>query len=105
MEPKILLNLWQVGGPVFTSSEDAAIYLIRFGDKAALIDAGCGNGHDLLKINISECIPEKVPIEYLSSPTAILTIQAEPKPSEKNTVVKLLPMLLMPFTWKRGIVK
>ena len=65
MEPEILSNLWQVGGPVFTSSEDAAIYLIRFGDKAAFIDAGCGSGHDLLKSNISECIPDKVPIEYL----------------------------------------
>ncbi len=65
MEPKILSNLWQVGGSVFTSSEDAAIYLIRFGDKAALIDAGCGTSHDLLKSNISECIPEEVEIEYL----------------------------------------
>jgi glyoxylase-like metal-dependent hydrolase (beta-lactamase superfamily II) len=65
MEPKILKNLWQVGGAGFSSSEDAAIYLIRFGDKAALVDAGCGNGHDLLKINISECIPENVEIEYL----------------------------------------
>lgn len=65
MEPKILSNIWQVGGAGFSSPEDAAIYLIRFGDKAALIDAGCGTGHDLLKVNISECIPENVPIEYL----------------------------------------
>jgi glyoxylase-like metal-dependent hydrolase (beta-lactamase superfamily II) len=65
MEPMIIENLWQVGGAGFTSPEDAAIYLIRFGDKAALVDAGCGNGHDLLKINISECIPKNVEIEYL----------------------------------------
>ena len=45
--------------------EDAAIYLARFEDKAALIDAGCGNGHDLLRSNISRCIPENVEIEYL----------------------------------------
>ena len=51
MDPKILSDLWQVGGAGFTSAEDAAIYLVRFGDKAALIDAGCGNGHDLLKSN------------------------------------------------------
>jgi hypothetical protein len=49
MEPKILPNLWQVGGAGFSSPEDAAIYLVRFGDKATLVDAGCGNGHDLLK--------------------------------------------------------
>jgi hypothetical protein len=24
-------NLWQVGGPEYTSPEDAAVYLIRFG--------------------------------------------------------------------------
>jgi glyoxylase-like metal-dependent hydrolase (beta-lactamase superfamily II) len=65
MEPKILENLWQVGGAGFTSPEDAAIYLVRFGDKAALVDAGCGNGHDLLKSNISQCVPENVGIEYL----------------------------------------
>jgi glyoxylase-like metal-dependent hydrolase (beta-lactamase superfamily II) len=65
MEPKILENLWQVGGAGFTSPEDAAIYLVRFGSKVAIIDAGCGNGYDLLKSNISECIPENVEIEYL----------------------------------------
>ena len=65
METKILENLWQVGGAGFTSPEDAAIYLLRFKDKAALIDAGCGNGHDLLKSNISRFIPENVEIEYL----------------------------------------
>ena len=65
MEPEILPNLWQVGGPGFSSPEDAAIYLVRFGNKAALIDAGCGNGHDLLKANISRCVPKSVKIEYL----------------------------------------
>ena len=65
MAPKILPNLWQVGGAGFSSPEDAAIYLVRFGNKAALVDAGCGNGHDLLKSNISSCIPETVAIEYL----------------------------------------
>jgi len=65
MEPRILSNLWQVGGPGFSSPEDAAIYLVRFGDKGALIDAGCGNGHEALTSNISRCIPETVAIEYL----------------------------------------
>ena len=35
---KIMENLWQVGGAEYTSVEDAAIYLIRLGEKAALID-------------------------------------------------------------------
>ena len=65
MKPEILSNLWQVGGPGYTFPEDAAIYLIRLGDKAVLIDAGCGSGHDLLKINVEECLPKSVPIEYL----------------------------------------
>ena len=65
MEAKILLDLWQVGGAGFTSPDDAAIYLVRFGDKAVLIDAGCGNGHEALKANVSSCLPETTRIEYL----------------------------------------
>ena len=62
---EILKNLWQVGGAEFTSVEDAAIYLIRFGKKAALIDAGGGSGHDNLVTNISEVLPPGTEIEYL----------------------------------------
>ena len=62
---KIMDNLWQVGGAEFTSVEDAAIYLIRFGAKAALIDAGGGSGHDNLVTNISEVLPPGTEIEYL----------------------------------------
>ncbi len=62
---EILKNLWQVGGAEFTSVEDAAIYLIRFGAKAALIDAGGGSGHDNLVTNISEVLPPRTEIEYL----------------------------------------
>ena len=62
---EIMQNLWQVGGAEFTSVEDAAIYLIRFGDKAALIDAGCGSAHNDLINNISEVLPSDVEIEYL----------------------------------------
>ena len=58
-------NLWQVGGAEYTSVEDAAIYLIRFGEKAALIDAGCGGAHDTLVSNISDVLPSQVQIEYL----------------------------------------
>jgi glyoxylase-like metal-dependent hydrolase (beta-lactamase superfamily II) len=62
---QIMENLWQVGGAEFTSVEDAAIYLIRFGNKAALIDAGCGSAHSHLVNNISEVLPSDVEIEYL----------------------------------------
>jgi glyoxylase-like metal-dependent hydrolase (beta-lactamase superfamily II) len=62
---KILENLWQVGGAEYTSVEDAAIYLIRFGSKAAIIDAGCGGAHYQLARNISEVLPPEVEVEYL----------------------------------------
>ena len=62
---EIIENLWQVGGAEYTSVEDAAIYLVRFGDKAALIDAGCGGAHDHLVSNISEILPSNVEIEFL----------------------------------------
>ena len=62
---EITENLWQVGGAEYTSVEDAAIYLIRFGEKAALIDAGCGDAHDNLVSNISDVLPYEVEIEYL----------------------------------------
>ena len=62
---KIVENLWQVGGAEYTTVEDAAAYLLRFGDKAALIDAGCGNANDMMIENISEALPPNVAIEYL----------------------------------------
>ncbi len=62
---EIMENLWQVGGAEYTSVEDAAIYLIRFGKKAALIDAGCGGAHRALAANISEVLPPDIEIEYL----------------------------------------
>ena len=62
---EIMENLWQVGGAEYTSVEDAAIYLIRLGKKAALIDAGCGGAHNHLVNNIAEVLPSDVEIEYL----------------------------------------
>ena len=62
---KILDNLWQVGGAEYTTVEDAAVYLVRFGDKAVLIDAGCGSDHDMLISNISEVLSPEIEIEYL----------------------------------------
>ena len=62
---KILDNLWQVGGAEYTTVEDAAAYLVCFGEKAALIDAGCGNDREALFDNISEVLPPEAEIEYL----------------------------------------
>ena len=62
---KIIENLWQVGGGHLTAPEDAAIYLIRFGEQALLIDSGCGGNHHQLVDNISAALPEAVAITYL----------------------------------------
>jgi glyoxylase-like metal-dependent hydrolase (beta-lactamase superfamily II) len=65
MTKRIRDNLWQVGGGGMTDPGDAAVYLIRFGDKAALIDAGTGQGHSRLVGNIAECLRPGERLEYL----------------------------------------
>jgi glyoxylase-like metal-dependent hydrolase (beta-lactamase superfamily II) len=62
---KIKNNLWQVGGSGLTDPADAAIYLVRFGDKAALVDAGTGREQRRLRQNIAECLDPNVQLEYL----------------------------------------
>jgi len=62
---KIKHNLWQVGGWGLTDPSDAAVYLVRFGDKAALIDSGSGRNHPQLTRNIAECLQSPVQLEYL----------------------------------------
>jgi glyoxylase-like metal-dependent hydrolase (beta-lactamase superfamily II) len=62
---KIRNNLWQVGGTGLTHPSDAAVYLVRFGDKAALIDAGSGGNHPQLIKNIAECLESNVQLEYI----------------------------------------
>lgn len=58
-------NLWQVGGRGLTNASDAACYLIRFGDKAALVDAGTGRESDRLSRNIAKCLGPDAKLEYL----------------------------------------
>jgi glyoxylase-like metal-dependent hydrolase (beta-lactamase superfamily II) len=58
MHKSILKNLWQVGGDRLTASSDAAIYLIRCGEQAALVDAGCGGAHEDLVANINGCLQD-----------------------------------------------
>jgi glyoxylase-like metal-dependent hydrolase (beta-lactamase superfamily II) len=62
---EIVKNLWQVGGGDLTAPEDAAIYLVRLGKQAALIDAGGGIAHNRLIENIAAVLPEDVQIAYL----------------------------------------
>ncbi len=65
MITRIKNNLWQVGGSGLTDPADAAVYLVRFGDKAALIDAGNGRDHQQLTKNIAHCLEPNVQLEYL----------------------------------------
>ncbi|MGE5257523.1 MAG: MBL fold metallo-hydrolase [Hyphomicrobiales bacterium] len=58
-------NVWQVGGSGLTAPEDAAIYLVRFGHAAALIDAGCGGGVQKLCTQVARAIPKDVTITHL----------------------------------------
>lgn len=62
---QITKEVWQVGGDSLTAPEDAAIYLICFGEQAALIDAGTGKGHEKLISNIEKCGVNASQIEYL----------------------------------------
>jgi glyoxylase-like metal-dependent hydrolase (beta-lactamase superfamily II) len=62
---KITNEIFQVGGSGITSPEDGAIYLIIFGDEAALVDAGCGNEPERLFMNIQQCGVMPTQIKYL----------------------------------------
>ncbi|MDZ7582755.1 MAG: MBL fold metallo-hydrolase [Deltaproteobacteria bacterium] len=62
---KIIDDLWQVGGEGLTAPGDAAVYLVRFGQQAALIDAGCGPGHQQLVKNVSDCMPPGTEVAWL----------------------------------------
>ncbi|MFH0959983.1 MAG: MBL fold metallo-hydrolase, partial [Pseudomonadota bacterium] len=65
MSVRIRDNLWQVGGRGLTDPSDAASYLVRFGDTAALIDAGSGRGQAQLRKNIAECLEPRGQLVYL----------------------------------------
>jgi glyoxylase-like metal-dependent hydrolase (beta-lactamase superfamily II) len=54
-----------VGGMGLTDPIDAAAYLVRFGEKAALVDAGSGRDQRQLTRNIVECLKPDGRLEYL----------------------------------------
>lgn len=62
---RILENLWQVAGEGITDPADAAAYLVRFGDTAALIDAGTGIARRQVQASISDCLSDAVPLAFL----------------------------------------
>ncbi|MEI6558950.1 MAG: MBL fold metallo-hydrolase [Rhodospirillaceae bacterium] len=55
-------EIWQVGGRGLTAPDDAAVYLIDFGGRAALVDSGCGRSLDRLLSNVGEAgvTPERI---------------------------------------------
>ncbi len=48
-----------------TDPSDAGVYLVRFGDKAALIDAGSGRDHEQIVRNIAKCLESSAQLEYI----------------------------------------
>ena len=62
---EITSEIFQVGGAHLTSPEDAAIYLIKFGQESALVDAGCGGAAKKLLANIKQCGVKPQLIKYL----------------------------------------
>ena len=62
---KVTDEIFQVGGGTLTAPGDAAIYLIKFGGEAALVDAGCGHSTEKLFRNIEACGVDPGDIQYL----------------------------------------
>jgi glyoxylase-like metal-dependent hydrolase (beta-lactamase superfamily II) len=62
---EITSEIFEVGGGVLTAPEDAAIYLIKFGQESALVDAGCGLATEKLFANIRKCGVDPLLIKYL----------------------------------------
>ena len=65
MSVEITSEIFQVGGGPLTSAEDAAIYLVRFGEESALVDAGCGNDTERLLKNIRKAGTDPARLKYL----------------------------------------
>jgi glyoxylase-like metal-dependent hydrolase (beta-lactamase superfamily II) len=65
MVTRITDEIFQVGGGGLTSHEDASIYLVHFGEEAALVDAGCGKATERLLMNMLSCGVKPAEIRYL----------------------------------------
>ena len=62
---EITSEIFEVGGSALTSPEDASIYLVKFGQESALVDAGCGGATKRLFANITRCGTDPQKIKYL----------------------------------------
>jgi len=62
---KITSEIFQIGGSGFTSSEDAAVYLICVKGCVAVVDAGCGRAADKLLKNMENAEIEAQRFQYL----------------------------------------
>lgn len=62
---KITSDIYQVGGPGLSHSSDAALYLIKSGDEAALVDAGTGKGINRIIENIKKTGSDLPSIKYI----------------------------------------
>jgi glyoxylase-like metal-dependent hydrolase (beta-lactamase superfamily II) len=58
-------EIHQVGGGRLTAPEDAAVYLINFNGRAALVDAGSGRAQPRLMDNLRACGANPDQIDYL----------------------------------------
>jgi len=58
-------EIFQVGGQEFSAPSDAAVFLVRFGSHAALIDAGCGDSTRSILDNVKTCGVHPEEIELL----------------------------------------
>ena len=61
-------EIFRVGGAGLTAEEDAAVYLICFQGRGALVDAGCGRSLDRLLANVraAGCDPEAIELLLLT---------------------------------------
>ncbi len=62
---EITSEIFEVGGGDLTAPADAAIYLIKFGQESALVDAGCGLATERLLANIRKCGVDPQRIKHL----------------------------------------
>jgi len=62
---KITGEIFQVGGSGLTAAEDAAVYLLGFDGRGALVDAGCGGSVEVLLENIRAAGVDPSAIELL----------------------------------------
>ena len=62
---QITSDIFQIGGSAESAPQDASVYLIKDGNKSALVDAGSGDGAKAILGNIKLCGVELSDIAYI----------------------------------------